>query len=75
MTRTQYEQGAREETLTLNLPNPPRLRTDDTLHVHFLPEDNVRVAWSDAHTSPLKNELSEFYARDKRLKANERTSI
>lgn len=24
MTRTQYEQGAREEPLTLELPNPPR---------------------------------------------------
>jgi len=68
MTRTQYEQGAREETLSLELPNPPRRRTDDTLHVHFLPGDQVRLAWSDAHTSPLREELSEFYARDKEAK-------
>ncbi|WP_230013768.1 DUF3304 domain-containing protein [Pseudomonas chlororaphis] len=64
MTSTQYEQGAREETLSIKIPNPPRKRTDDTLHVHFLPGDQVRVAWSDKHTSPLKEELETFYAGD-----------
>jgi hypothetical protein len=68
MTRTQYEQGAREETLSLEVSNPPRKRTDDTLHVHFLPGDRVRLAWSDKYTSPLKEELSEFYAKDQEAK-------
>ncbi|AZD22249.1 Protein of unknown function [Pseudomonas chlororaphis] len=69
MTRTQYEQGAREETLSVEIPNPPRKRTDDTLHVHFLPGDQIRVAWSDKHTSPLKEELKEFYAKDQESKS------
>ncbi|QIT22884.1 Protein of unknown function [Pseudomonas chlororaphis] len=63
-TSKQARQGIEEETLSIEIPNPPRKRTDDTLHVHFLPGDQVRVAWSDKHTSPLKEELSEFYARD-----------
>lgn len=69
MTRTQYEQGVREETLTLAIPNPPRVRTDDTLHVHFLPGDQVRLAWSDAHTSPLRDELSESHVKDKEVQS------
>ncbi len=69
VTPEQIEQGLEEETLTLELPNPPRQRTDDTLHVHFLPRDQVRLAWSDAHTSPLREELSEFYAKDKEAKS------
>lgn len=69
MTRTQYEQGAREDSLSVETPNPPRKRTDDTLHVHFLPGDQVRVAWSDKHTSPLKEELQEFYAKDQESKS------
>jgi hypothetical protein len=68
MTRTQYEQGAREETLSLEIPNPPRKRTDDTLHVHFLPGDRVRLAWSDKYTSPLEKELSGYYAKDQEAK-------
>jgi hypothetical protein len=68
MTRTQYEQGAREETLSLEIANPPRKRTDDTLHVHFLPGDRVRLAWSDKYTSPLEEELSVFYAKDQEAK-------
>lgn len=71
MTRTQYEHGAREETLSIEVPNPSRKRTDDTLHVHFLPGDQVRVAWSDKHTSPLKEELSEFYTKDQERKSHE----
>ncbi|WP_312932581.1 DUF3304 domain-containing protein [Stutzerimonas nitrititolerans] len=67
-TGEQVRQGIQKETLTLELPNPPRRRTDDTLHVHFLPGDQVRLAWSDAHTSPLREELSDFYARDKEAK-------
>ncbi|WJV26525.1 MULTISPECIES: DUF3304 domain-containing protein [Pseudomonas] len=63
-TGEQARQGINEETLSIEMPNPPRKRTDDTLHVHFLPGDQVRLAWSDKHTSPLKEELREFYAGD-----------
>ncbi|MGY1447726.1 DUF3304 domain-containing protein [Pseudomonas chlororaphis] len=63
-TGEQARQGVKEETLSIEIPNPPRKRTDDTLHVHFLPGDQVRMAWSDRHTSPLKEELREFYAGD-----------
>lgn len=69
MTRTQHEEGAKEETLSVEIPNPHRKRTDDTLHVHFLPGDQVRVAWSDKHTSPLKEELKEFYTKDQERKS------
>ena len=68
VTPEQIEQGLEEETLSLELPNPPRQRGDDTLHVHFLPSDQVRLAWSNKHTSPLKDELSAFYAKDKEYK-------
>ncbi|AJO78520.1 DUF3304 domain-containing protein [Pseudomonas sp. MRSN 12121] len=69
VTPEQIRQGLEEETLSIEIPNPPRQRTDNTLHVHFLPGNQVRVAWSDKHTSPLKKELSEFYARDQERKS------
>ncbi len=55
MTRTQYEQGAREETLSLNLPNPPRHRGDRYLHVHFFPGDQVRLYWSADLDTPYEH--------------------
>ena len=64
VTRTQSQQGLRKGELTLSLPNPPRTRTDDTLHVHFLPGDEVRLAWSDEHTSPLKDEIKAQLAEE-----------
>ncbi|WP_081375473.1 DUF3304 domain-containing protein [Pseudomonas chlororaphis] len=69
VTPEQIKQGLEEQNLSLELPNPPRKRTDDTLHVHFLPGDQVRVAWSDKHTSPLKEELKEFYTKDQERKS------
>ncbi|WMJ02809.1 DUF3304 domain-containing protein [Pseudomonas chlororaphis subsp. aurantiaca] len=64
VTPEQIKQGLEEETLSIEVPNPPRKRTDDTLHVHFLPGNQVRLAWSDKHTTPLKEKLREFYAGD-----------
>ncbi|OLF54199.1 DUF3304 domain-containing protein [Pseudomonas chlororaphis] len=64
VTQVQIGQGLKEETLSIEIPNPPRRRTDDTLHVHFLPGNQVRMAWSDKHTSPLKEELSASYVGD-----------
>jgi len=69
VTPEQIKQGLEEETLSVEIPNPPRKRTDDTLHVHFLPGNQVRVAWSDKHTSPLKEELREFYTKGQESKS------
>ncbi|SDZ50443.1 DUF3304 domain-containing protein [Pseudomonas sp. NFIX28] len=55
MTRTQYEQGTREETLSIEIPNPPRQRSDRYLHVHFFPGDQVRLAWSANLDTPYEN--------------------
>ena len=63
-TGAQVEAGLLEEEVTLFLPNPPRKRSDDTLHVHFLPGDEVRLAWSDEHTSPLKDEIKAQLAEE-----------
>jgi hypothetical protein len=57
MTGAQYRKGFKDERHELLIPNPPRQRKDDTLHVHFLPGDQVRLAWSDLYTSPLKDEI------------------
>ena len=56
-TGEQVRQGLKEERHELLIPNPPRQRWDDTLHVHFLPHDQVRLVWSESHTSPLKEEI------------------
>ncbi|MCB2253913.1 DUF3304 domain-containing protein [Pseudomonas chlororaphis] len=55
MTRTQHEQGAKEETLSIEIPNPPRQRSDRYLHVHFFPGDQVRLAWSANLDTPYEN--------------------
>ncbi|WP_273829264.1 DUF3304 domain-containing protein [Pseudomonas sp. SBT1-2] len=68
-TGEQVRQGLKKETISIEISNPPRKRTDDTLHVHFLPGDQIRVAWSDKHTSPLKEELKEFYSKDQERKS------
>ncbi|WP_421682948.1 DUF3304 domain-containing protein [Stutzerimonas urumqiensis] len=64
-TGEQVRRGIKEERRQLKIPNPPRKRTDDTLHVHFLPGDQVRVAWSDSHTSPLKKEINTLLGKEK----------
>ena len=54
ITQAQYEAGLREETITLEVPNPPRTRQDKYLHVHFFPGDQVRLFWSPTPGSPYK---------------------
>lgn len=46
ITQSQHEAGLLEETITLEVPNPPRTRQDKYLHVHFFPGDQVRFFWS-----------------------------
>lgn len=66
VTQDQYEAGAREETITREIPSPPRTRQDRYLHVHFFPGDQVRVAWSANLDSPYED-LKE--APDKEVQA------
>lgn len=57
-TGEQVRQGVEKETLTRQVPNPPRNRQDKYLHVHFFPGDQVRLFWSPTPGSPYK-ELKE----------------
>ncbi len=54
ITQPQYEAGMREETHTLEVPNPKRTRQDKYLHVHFFPGDQVRLFWSPNLDSPYE---------------------
>ncbi|WP_276488455.1 DUF3304 domain-containing protein [Ectopseudomonas mendocina] len=53
-TQAQYDAGLREETITRQVPNPPRTRQGKYLHVHFFPGDQVRLFWSPTPGSPYK---------------------
>jgi hypothetical protein len=53
-TGEQVRQGVRKETITQQVPNPPRTRQDKYLHVHFFPGDQVRLFWSPTPGSPYK---------------------
>ena len=64
VTRTQSQQGLRKEELTLHLSNPPRKRSDTYLHVHFLPGDEVRLAWSDGVASPFREEFKARFSKE-----------
>ena len=54
-TGEQVRQGVEKETITLQVPNPPRTRQDKYLHVHFFPGDQVRLFWSPNLDSPYEN--------------------
>ncbi|MFV0455208.1 MAG: DUF3304 domain-containing protein [Pseudomonas sp.] len=69
VTPEQIEQGLEEETLTLELPNPPRQRGDRYLHVHFFPGDQVRLAWSANLDTPYENLKEAPALKDKEAKA------
>ncbi|UCR84815.1 DUF3304 domain-containing protein [Pseudomonas chlororaphis] len=55
VTPEQIKQGLEEETLSIEVPNPPRQRGDRYLHVHFFPGDQVRLAWSANLDTPYEN--------------------
>jgi len=61
VTQKQFDEGLDEERYELEVPNPPRQRPDDTLHVHFLPGNQVRLAWNHSAASPLEEELADYY--------------
>ncbi|WP_134677929.1 DUF3304 domain-containing protein [Ectopseudomonas khazarica] len=54
-TGEQVRQGVEKETITQQVPNPPRTRQDKYLHVHFFPGDQVRLFWSPNLDSPFEN--------------------
>lgn len=55
VTPEQIKQGLEEQTLSLELPNPPRQRGDRYLHVHFFPGEQIRLAWSANLDTPYEN--------------------
>ncbi len=54
-TGEQVRQGVQKETVTLEVPNPPRTRQDKYLHVHFFPGDQVRLFWNPNLDSPFED--------------------
>ena len=54
-TGEQVRQGVQKETITQQVPNPPRTRQDKYLHVHFFPGDQVRLFWSANLDSRYEN--------------------
>ena len=54
-TGEQVRQGVEKETITRQVPNPPRSRQGKYLHVHFFPGDQVRLFWSPNLDSPYEN--------------------
>ncbi|PCF93461.1 DUF3304 domain-containing protein [Vreelandella nigrificans] len=57
MTGEQKRQGIEEERHSENIPMPAYSRDDQYLHVHFLPDNQVELAWSPDLQSPLSERL------------------
>lgn len=55
VTPEQIAQGLSEERHEIDIQNPPRMRADRYLHVHFFPDNEVQVAWSPDHFTPHEN--------------------
>ena len=54
MTKAQQLAGAKEERHEIELPMPPRKRSDDTLHVLFFPGNRIELIWSASMLNPLQ---------------------
>tara|TARA_R110000822_G_scaffold150633_1_gene289758 strand:+ start:1031 stop:1513 length:483 start_codon:yes stop_codon:yes gene_type:complete len=54
-TRDQIDQGGERERYELDIANPPKNAEDYYLHVHFFPENQVRLAWSPSHDTPYED--------------------
>lgn len=55
MTGEQERQGIEEEHHRLTLPMPEHAKGDQYLHVHFLPNNQVDIAWGPNIRSPKFN--------------------
>jgi hypothetical protein len=59
VTGEQHRQGLEIERHSLNLSMPAYSRDDQYLHVHFLPNNQVELAWSPDLQSPLSERLQD----------------
>ena len=57
VTGEQSRQGLEAERHSVNLPMPAYSQEDQYLHVHFLPDNQVKIAWSPDLQSPLSERL------------------
>jgi len=57
MTEEQKRQGVEEERHSVNLPMPAYSREDQYLHVHFLTDNQIEIAWSPGLQSPYSERL------------------
>ncbi|MGM0825031.1 MAG: DUF3304 domain-containing protein [Pseudomonadota bacterium] len=64
MTGEQKRQGVEEERHSVTLPMPSYSPKDKRLHVHFLPGNQVEIAWSPDLQSPLSGRLREEMQND-----------
>ena len=55
ITGEQERQGMEVEEHSVTLPMPERSRKDRYLHVHFLPNNEVRLGWSPNLVSPYNH--------------------
>lgn len=63
MSREQQRQGMVKERHSVSLPMPERTRDDRYLHVHFLPNDRVKLVWSPGFGSPYVERFEQEYPR------------
>ncbi|WP_366070380.1 DUF3304 domain-containing protein [Halomonas sp. CnH100-B] len=59
MTGEQKRQGIEEERRSVNLSMPAYSQEDQYLHVHFLSDNQVELAWSPDLQSPLSERLQD----------------
>ncbi|MBE0403987.1 DUF3304 domain-containing protein [Halomonas citrativorans] len=64
VTPEDIEAGLEEERHSLTVSMPAYDRQDQYLHVHFLPENQVELAWSPDLQSPLSEKLQEEMKND-----------
>lgn len=65
MTGKQYDEGMRLEQKKIIMPMPERKRGENTLHVHFLPNDKVLLGWTDNAWSPYDSRNPKYRPPEK----------
>ncbi|PCF93462.1 DUF3304 domain-containing protein [Vreelandella nigrificans] len=64
VTPEDIESGLEEERHSITVSMPPYTQEDQYLHVHFLPDNQVELAWSPDLQSPLSDRLREDMQND-----------
>ncbi|CAH1044470.1 DUF3304 domain-containing protein [Halomonas sp. TD01] len=64
VTGEQKRQGLEQERHSVTLPMPDYSQEDRRLHVHFLPDNKVELAWSPDLQSPLSPRLQKELHND-----------